>query len=39
VAVHLTGALAAAGVPAETIAQVAAVITPLATEIVARELS
>jgi hemoglobin len=39
VAVHLTGALAAAGVPAEAIEQIAAVITPLATEIVSRELS
>jgi hemoglobin len=39
VAVHLTGALAAAGVPAETIGQIAAAITPLADEIVSRGLS
>lgn len=39
VAVHLTGALAAAGVPAETIAQIAATITPLASEIVSSGLS
>ena len=39
VAVHLTAALAAAGVPAGTIAQVAAAITPLAGDIVARGLS
>jgi len=34
VAFHLTGALADAGVPAGTIAQIAAAITPLAGEIV-----
>jgi hemoglobin len=39
VAVHLTDALAAAGVPAETIGQIAAAITPLADEIVSRGLS
>jgi hemoglobin len=39
VAFHLTGALAAAGIPAETIAQIAAMITPLANEIVSRGLS
>lgn len=39
VAVHLTGALAAAGVPHETIGQIAAAITPLADEIVSRGLS
>jgi hemoglobin len=39
VAVHLTGALAAAGVPAETIARIAATITPLASEIVSPGLS
>jgi hemoglobin len=39
VAFHLTGALAAAGVPAETIAQIAATIIPLADEIVSRGLS
>jgi hemoglobin len=39
VAVHLTGALAAAGVPAETIAQIAATITRLAGEIVSSGLS
>ena len=39
VAVHLGGALATAGVPAETIAQIAATITPLASEIVSRGLS
>jgi hemoglobin len=39
VAFHLTGALAAAGVPAETIAQIAAAIIPLADEIVSRGLS
>ena len=38
VAFHLTSALAAAGVPAETIAQIAAAITPLADEIVSRGL-
>lgn len=39
VAFHLTGALAAAGVPAETITQIAATITPLAYDIVSRGLS
>src|SRR5262245_287002 len=39
VAFHLTTALAAAGVPAETITQIAAAITPLADEIVSRGLS
>jgi hemoglobin len=39
VAVHLTDALAAAGVPAEIIGQIAAAITPLADEIVSRGLS
>src|SRR3984957_17340664 len=39
VAVHLTAALAAAGVPAATIAQSAAAITPLADDIVSRGLS
>jgi hemoglobin len=39
VAVHLVGALAAADVPAEIIGQIAAVITPLADEIVSRGLS
>jgi hemoglobin len=39
VAVHLTAALAAAGVPAATIAQIAAAITPLAKDIVSRGLS
>jgi len=39
VAFHLAGALAAAGVPAETIAQIAETITPLANEIVSREIS
>jgi hemoglobin len=39
VAVHLTAALAAAGVPAATIAQIAAAITPLADDIVSRGLS
>jgi hemoglobin len=40
VAFHLTGALAAARVPAEIIAQIAAMITPpLANEIVSRGLS
>ena len=35
---HLTAALAEAGVPAETIAQIAAAITPLADDIVSRGL-
>ncbi|HEY7264481.1 MAG TPA: group 1 truncated hemoglobin [Trebonia sp.] len=39
VAFHLTGALAAAGVPGDTIAQIGAAITPLADEIVSRGLS
>ncbi len=39
VAVHLTAALADAGVPAETITQIAEAITPLAGEIVSRGLS
>ena len=39
VAVHLTGALAAAGVPTETIAQIAETITPLASDIVSPGLS
>jgi hemoglobin len=39
VAVHLTGALAAAGVPSGIIGQIAAAITPLADEIVSRGLS
>jgi hemoglobin len=39
VAVHLTAALAAAGVPAGTIAQIAAAITPLADDIVSHGLS
>jgi hemoglobin len=39
VAVHLTAALAAAGVPAATIAQIAAAITPLADDIVSPGLS
>ena len=39
VAFHLTGALAAAGVPGDTIAQIGAAITPLAVEIVSRGLS
>ena len=39
VAFHLTAALAAAGVPAETITQIAAAIAPLADEIVSRGLS
>jgi hemoglobin len=39
VAIHLAGALAAAGVPSPTIAQIAAVISPLANEIVSRGLS
>ncbi|HTU75766.1 MAG TPA: group 1 truncated hemoglobin [Trebonia sp.] len=39
VAVHLAGALAAAGVPAPTVARIAATITPLAGEIVSGGLS
>src|SRR5487761_1554540 len=39
VAVHLTTSLAAAGVPEETIGQIAAEITPLAGDIVSRGLS
>jgi hemoglobin len=39
VAVHLVAALAAAGVPAETIAQIAEAITPLADDIVSPGLS
>jgi hemoglobin len=39
VAVHLTAALAAAGVPAGTIEQIAAAITPLADDIVSHGLS
>lgn len=39
VALHLTDALAAAGVPAEIIGQIAVAITPLADEIVSRGLS
>jgi len=39
VAFHLTAALAAAGVPAETIERIAATVTPLASEIVSRGLS
>jgi hemoglobin len=39
VAAHLTAALAAAGVPAETTAQIAGAITPLADDIVSRGLS
>ena len=39
VAFHLTAALAAAGVPAETIAQIAEAITPLSGDIVSRGLS
>jgi len=39
VAVHLAAALAAAGVPAATIGQIAAAITPLADDIVSRGLS
>jgi hemoglobin len=39
VAWHLTAALAAAGVPAHTVAQVAAAITPLADDIVSPGLS
>jgi len=38
VAVHLGDALAAAGIPAEIISRIAATITPLASEIVSREL-
>jgi hemoglobin len=38
VAFHLTAALAAAGVPVETIAQIAEAITPLADDIVSRGL-
>jgi hemoglobin len=38
VASHLAGALAAAGVPSPTIAQIAAAITPLANEIVSNGL-
>jgi hemoglobin len=36
VALHLTAALAAAGVPAETVAQIAWAVTPLADDIVSR---
>ena len=39
VAVHLTASLAAAGVPAPTIGQIAAAITPLANDIVSPGLS
>ena len=39
VAFHLAGALAAAGVPAEISAQIAATVTPLADEIVSRGLA
>jgi hemoglobin len=39
VALHLTAALAAAGVPAETVAQIAGAVTPLADDIVSRRLS
>jgi hemoglobin len=39
VAVHLTGALAAAGVPEGIIGQIAAAITPLSGDIVSRGLS
>jgi hemoglobin len=39
VAYHLTDALAAAGVPAQTIGQISAAVTPLADEIVSRRLS
>jgi len=39
VAFHLTAALADAGVPGETIAQIAAAITPLADDIVSRGLA
>ena len=38
VAAHLTDALAAAGVPADTVAQIAGAVTPLAEEIVSRGL-
>src|SRR5215831_18844360 len=38
IAVHLTAALAAAGVPAETVAQIAGDVTRLADEIVSRGL-
>jgi hemoglobin len=39
VAAHLVAALAAAGVPAQTIAQIVEAITPLANDIVSRGLS
>jgi hemoglobin len=39
VAFHLTAALAEAGVPGETIAQIAAAVTPLADDIVSRGVS
>jgi hemoglobin len=39
VAYHLTSTLAAAGVPAELVAQIAAAVTPLADDIVSRGLS
>jgi len=39
VAFHLAGALAEAGVPAPTIAQIVATVAPLASEIVSRGLS
>lgn len=39
VAFHLTGALAAAGVPARTITQIVAAITPLADDIISRGLA
>ena len=39
VAAHLVAALAAAGVPAETVAQIAGAVTPLADDIVSRRLS
>lgn len=38
VAIHLTGSLARAGVPAETITEIAAAIIPLADDIVSRGL-
>jgi hemoglobin len=38
VAFHLASALAAAGAPAQTIAEIAAAITPLASEIISRGL-
>ena len=38
VALHLTAALAAAGVPAETVAQIVWAVTPLADDIVSRGL-